>query len=352
MFEPVEIIDGTFRAKVVLASVGPNNIPIFSIEAKYPRFIHAEIMTHRDRARNAASSRAIPWKRKGKTQKRISQMEKGEYVIGKGQFKEISLDENETYDYYVKNCMFSMIMTEPVVPISFGLEQTGMQSGDELTGEKRDEAIKIWLDARNNAVRSADMLAELGVHKSICNRLTEPFMWITTLMTATEWKNFFRLRCHPAAEKHFQKIAGMIREVKNASKPQFLISGEWHMPYLQEDEVEDLKIPGNLKWCDDREIKPVLNSHSYSFLETKVAYYKQISAARCGRLSYLTHDGIRDPKLDIKLCKQLIERDDDVLHASPLEHVNEASSRMDLRSGPMRGWKQFRKEFANENVEG
>ena len=314
-----------YRAKVILDSIGPNEKRLISVEMTYPRFIHAEFMTHRDRARNAASSRAIPWKAKGKPT-RIKDMPPGSVTIGKGQFSEISLDENETYEYYKPNCMYSMIMTEPVIPLSFDAEQKGMQSGDAVLDQ--EEARRIWLKARDNAVASADALAALGVHKSICNRLTEPFMWITVLCTATEWNNFFRLRCHPAAEKHFQKIAGMVRQAIKESTPQKLMPGQWHLPYVEE---EDYRAAGG----------------SSTIL-------KMVSVGRCARLSYLTHDGKRDIGSDVALAEKLLrppgDPDEEIMHASPFEHVASPSYNL-IRSGPFIGWKQFRKEFPNENLE-
>lgn len=291
-----------FRAKVVLDSIGPNGKRLISVEATYPRFIHSEIMTHRDRARNAASSRAIPWKRADKSGKLVA------------------------------NCMYSMIMTEPVVPISFGREQMGMQSGDELTGEDRKLAEQIWLAARDNAVYSADQLARLDVHKSICNRLTEPFMWITVLMTATEWKNFFRLRIHKDAEKHFQLIASMIRDAIQESEPTVRKAGQWHLPYTDMNDV--IEVTQRKLHLDDPNA------------------IQKVSAARCARLSYLTHDGVRDIDKDVALGDRLINRTDDVIHASALEHVACASDDPELRSGPFHGWFQFRKMFKNENVPG
>jgi hypothetical protein len=114
-------------------------------------------------------------------------------------------------------------------------------------------------------------------------------MWITVLMTATEWKNFFRLRCHPAAEKHFQKIAYMTRDALENSVP---VQRVWHLPYISEYEVKTI---------------PYLND------------LKKISAGRCARLSYLTHEGVRNVEEDIRLANNLIkppgEVDEEVMHA-------------------------------------
>lgn len=76
----------------------------------------------------------------------------------------------------------------------------------------------------------------------------------------------------------------------------------------------------------------------------------EISTARVGRVSYLTHDGVRNPDKDIELFNRLADGSG-FGHWSPHGHVAEASSEL-VRSGPFVGWKQFRKKFANENMEG
>ena len=280
----IEIEDGGFRVKVILDSLAPCGKRLITITARYPRFIHSEVMTHRDRARNAASSRAIPWPK-----------------------------------------MMAAITNDPVIPIRFGSERKGMQTGEEV--DDVEAARNAWLCARREAVYWAEQLASLGVHKSICNRLTEPFMWIEVVMTATEWENFFRLRCHPDAEIHFQKIAGMIRDALRVSEPKQRRVGELHLPFVDGYDLDELKA---------NSIHPT--------------HAKQISAARCARVSYLTHEGEYDPAKDIALFHKLANGSG-FGHWSPMEHVAEALATPE-RSGPFIGWKQFRKEFPLENAEG
>ena len=265
------------------------------MELCYPRFIHSEMLTHRDRARNSASSRAIPWKRF-----------KGEAQSGS--------DPAEM----IKKCMFRMIMDDPVTPLEFGTEQKGMVAGIKLEGEKAQEAMNIWLRARDAALLAADALSDLGVHKSLCNRLTEPFMWITVVMTSTDWKNFFALRTASDAEIHMQYIAKMMKYAFVCSEPQYLVPGTWHMPYIDPSEMT-----------------------KYAATELRA-----ISAGRCARVSYLTHDGLRDPMADIRLGARLVKDK----HASPLEHVAEATNEPLLRSGPFRGWRQYRKTMPDDAV--
>lgn len=313
-----------FKARVVLDSIAPCRKRLISVEATYPRFIHSELLTHRAFARNSASSRAIPW---SKTRKKFDKETSSEYTMAmtSGDPK-LMLDDK---------CMMHRILTNPVIPISFDAEQKGMQSGDTLSEMTQASAREIWLNAMDDAVMWADKLANLGVHKSLVNRLTEPFMWITVIVTATEWNNFFRLRCHPAAEKHFQRIAGMMRDVINASKPQELYAGDWHCPYLTVDEQHER-----------RDAFAANNQVSLDIL-------KKSSVARCARVSYLTHDSTIDQKADLRLVGKLLappgETDEDIMHASPFEHVGQAHEKSEYRSGPFFGWGQFRKEFPNEN---
>ncbi len=289
-----------FDVQVIEDSISPLGKRLTTITATYPRFIHSEVMTHRDRARNAASSRAIPWPK-----------------------------------------MRDMIITHPVVPIRWGMEQAGMQTGDEIPERMRALAEAFWLDAMSSAVHAADRLANIGaefaerfpelaepgdelikIHKSIPNRITEPWMWITVVMSATEWKNFFRLRCHPDAEVHFQNIACMIRDALDASKP---VERNVHLPFVQDDERNSIE---------------------------PIDMLCRISTARCARVSYLTHDGKRSTDADLQLFDRLCQGSG-FGHWSPHEHVAFAEPTYPNRiSGPFRGWEQYRKYFANENEAG
>lgn len=272
----------TFKVEIIADSIGPNGKRLTTLTATYPRFIHAEIMTHRAFERNAASSRAIPWEK-----------------------------------------MRQAILDNPVIPLVFGSEQKGMQTGGEI--KDRKEAEKLWLYCRDDALLWADQLHNMGIHKSLVNRIVEPWMWITTIITATEWNNFFRQRCHPDAEIHFQKIAWMIREAREKSTPEVLEAGEWHLPYITKDDyIDEVYSPHDLR---------------------------QVSTARIARVSHLTHEGVRSVPKDLITFQKLVTGSG-FGHWSPHGHVAEASSDPELRSGPFVGWKQYRKTFPNENAAG
>lgn len=326
-------------AKVILDSVGPNGKRIVSVECRYWRAIHSEIMTHRDRARNAASSRAIPFLRKVPCTCQPDPMYAApDCPRCQGSGKMI-----------VENCTYSRILNDAFMPEFMGTEQKGMQSGGELVEPNRSACLRSIARMRDFCLAECELLYEQGLHKSIINRYLEPWSYITVIMTATEWKNFFRLRVHPKAEKHFNKVAGQIQDAIGASRPQELRAGEWHMPYLQNRDYDEVAFA--------EETKEVMRTLGCSQESAGWWRLKRISAARCARLSYLTQDGVRDHAADMGLFETLIhpkidaDRDDDVIHSSPLEHVCRASAGA-IRSGPMVGWFQFRKEFANENVEG
>lgn len=300
-------------AKVILDSISTAGIRLVTMELKYPRFIHGEVMTHRDRARNSASSRAIPW-RKWKDGIDGVRLREG--------WRRGDVSMATMVAGLDPRCMMAMIMSDPVVPLSFDGEQRGMQSGEAVACQER--ARGIWLAARDEAVIRADELWEMGIHKSLVNRIVEPWMWMTTLMTASEWANLLRLRDHDAAEKHFRVLARAIRVALEESIP---VERDEHAPYLMVGEAE----------LEDRAL---------------------ISAARCARVSYLNHEGTVDLKKDRDLAQRLINPSNalngdknDAIHASPFEHVAIAGKPGEW-SGPFHGWIQFRKTFKGENVSG
>jgi thymidylate synthase ThyX len=256
--------------KILADSLAPCGTRCVTLEGTYPRSIHSEILTHKMLSRNSASSRAIP------TEKLIQR-----------------------------------VVDDPFVPMYIGANQKGMQAGAELALADRAQAERIWLDARSEAVIRARAMLKLGVHKQVINRVIEPFMWMTTIISATSLDNFFGLRCHEAAEPHFQHFARMARDAMAASAPRKLTVGEWHLPLIDDayDRQEVAKVAGLARG-------PGEDTAALDLLLAKV------SVGRCARVSYLTHDGTRDVSKDIELHDQLMVQSP--LHASPAEHVAQA----------------------------
>lgn len=264
-----------YGTKILLDSIAPTGKRITTFELTYPRFVHAELMTHRLFSRNSASSRAIP-------------VEK----------------------------MLSRIEDDPAVPVFWGKNQKGMQAEEQLSTQEQEVAEEVWLRARDSAVSHARELVGLNVHKQIANRITEPWMFITVLLTATEFDNWWNLRCSPMAQPEIRWVAEHMRQDYEASTPQALSVGSWHTPLIFDDERENLD--------------PVT--------------LRKVSVGRCARVSYLTHDGRRDYRDDIALFDRLRTSG----HWSPFEHVAEALD-CPVRLGNFIGWKQYRKYFEDEH---
>jgi thymidylate synthase ThyX len=212
------------------------------------------------------------------------------------------------------------VLNDPFIPVYWGKNQKGMQAAEALSPEDQILATQEWLKARDAAVEQVRLLNQLDVHKQTANRLLEPFMWHTVIVTATDWGNYFNLRDNPMAQPEIQRIAHMMREAYDASKPFVLGPNEWHLPYAQPGELEELGVETLIK----------------------------LSCARCARVSYLTHDGKRDTQADITLYDRLLEGG----HMSPFEHAARPMTPQEFTrseySGNFRGWVQHRSEIPGE----
>ncbi len=298
------------NARIVADSISPQGNRITTFVLTYPRIIHAEVMTHRLFSRNAASSRAIPFK-----------------------------------------TMVKSIMDDPFIPIAWQKDHKGMQ-GTEYFNPKLipgDGLPSLWLKGRNEAVEIAQRLHSSGhgVTKQLCNRLLEPFLWYTNLVTVTELENFYELRCpkykvtgigggparsrkdwlkrmkfssalHPSqypkteedwwklsesgAEIHIQALAESMWDARNESTPKKLKAGDWHIPFGDTFSIEKLN---ELQF---KNFGNVLNYYDH--------YKIKIATARCARLSYMTFDGDIDYQKDIELHDMLLQSK----HFSPFEH--------------------------------
>ncbi len=164
-----------------------------------------------------------------------------------------------------------------------------------------------WYDARDIAVRKARKLNALGVHKQIANRLLEPFSWHKVIVTSTEWNGFMEQRCSPLAQPEIRAVAEEMANALFLSKPDEIAIG-WHLPYIDE---------ADLQWAAGASVdcSVAATENIYDAMDL----LKMVSVARCARVSYLTHDGVRDPWADVKLFSRLISASP--MHASPLEHV-------------------------------
>ena len=322
-----------YKAEILADSLSPTGDRLTTMKVTFPRIVLAEFNTHRMFSRNSASSRAIPFKK-----------------------------------------MVEMVQEKPFIPIAWQKDHKGMQGNEYFSSElpdgfsttraATDILEKRWLWARDFAVMSAKELYKAGseddrkVSKQLCNRLLEPFMWHTVIVSATHWDNFFKLRCpkytfdradyrvfrskktaldfekegsiakdllkkyslidwltinKSQADIHIQAIAELMWDAYNSSNPKQLKEGEWHIPFG--DKLDNISLVEVIK----------------------------IATARCARISYQTFGDkpAINHKADLKLHDMLVKSK----HWSPLEHIARTMKNNEYES-------YYRGEGANHNHTG
>lgn len=295
----------TIEAKIICDSIAWNGVRLTTFVLKYPRFIHSEFMTHRVFSRNASSSRAIPFKRQ-----------------------------------------MQMIKEDMAMPLDFRENKSGMQAGATLPGFKQWLCKKVWRAAGHVAVLFAKGLNWLGVHKQYVNRLVEPFAHITVVVSATEFANFFALRHHSMAQPEIAELAKQMWDQYSTNKPKELPHGEWHLPFITDQDRIDQAVEVGLPY-DDCETRD-----DYFWMQEN--YWLPLvkrSVARCARTSYNNHDGTNSTmEQDLALHDRLLGSAP--IHASPAEHQARADRGWDKScwDGNFRGWRQYRKRLEGENI--
>jgi thymidylate synthase ThyX len=213
--------------------------------------------------------------------------------------------------------LIEMVREDPAYPMHWGKNQKGMQAREEFDEEKVKEFREWWRQLANQAADNAFDLAAAGLHKQVVNRILEPFQWIRGIVTSTEWDNYFNLRCHEDAQPEIRWIAERMHAQLEESVPRCIYWGDWHLPLVEFDDEIDLSTGKLVRVC----------------------------VARCARISYLTHDGVRDYSRDLDLHDQLHSSK----HMSPFEHAAYASKNAvgPLASNFRNGWLQYRKLVEN-----
>lgn len=296
-------------AKILADSMSPDGVRMTTMEIEYPRFILAELNTHRMLSKNSASSRAIP-----------------------------------------VAAMHEHIRENTAQPVYWGQNQPGMKAREELHASDKTFAKYLWAKARDAAIDYSKQIADLGSHKQITNRITEPWMLMKTVISGTEWVNFWWLRDHQDAQPEIAVLAHKMRLEVADSTPTPLNPGEWHLPYVNTARY----VPtGELQYFDE------------DFNRLTLEQARVVSASCCAQVSYRKSDTSYAKAENI--YRQLIESEP--CHASPVEHqatpmdtesmcrfepetwepgVTHVSANSDLWSGNLRGWIQFRKLISGE----
>ena len=292
------------KAEIIAGSLNEHGQKLTTYVLTYPRFIHAELLTHRLFSRNAASSRAIPASK-----------------------------------------MIADIEADPFIPVAWQKAHSGMQGTEYFKDEEAEDHADTWLSSMSEAIHHAKLMVERGVTKQLVNRILEPYQWYTSICTFTEGENFFELRCpqyvvhkgdNPviykswkdcAAEEnmidpncsdvvklkynkgqgeiHISLLAEAMWDSMNEYNYKQLKAGEWHIPFGDKFDIRVLEMQRTL-------------AYSLSMEEIKV----KIATARCARVSYLNFEGKDDYEADIKLYDRLLEMG----HMSPFEHCARAMS--------------------------
>jgi hypothetical protein len=274
-------------ARIIADSITEEGHRLITFEATCWRPVLAEQNTHCVLSRNSASSRAIP------VTKQLAKFQE---------------------DF--------------AVPLVWPKEQKGMQGGSDLEGQPLAAAHTLWSNLATFVHEEISRYVERHpesderLHKSMLNRWLEVGLWQTQIISATQWDGYFWQRCHKDAEPHIRAMAIAMKEAMDASSPLLLKPGEWHLPLWartggHETDWEDAasRVAAS-EWAD--------GATAEEFDEAVNEIAKMCSVARCARVSYLTHDGLRDLGEDINLYTRLTSNrvgSEDPPHASPLEHI-------------------------------
>lgn len=249
------------EVKVLLDSVNPyTNVRLTTLHCVYPQFIHQQVLTHRMFSRNSSSLRAISFDR-----------------------------ASEEFE---------------IVYPTWTEEKKGMQ-GNIITDEDKQDLASSYVDCMYNDVRHwCKKLESLGVHHQDINNYLRPFQNIHTVITATDFENFFQQRLHESTKPDMQRLAQLIYTALEESKPE-----------------------------ENCHHAPMLNDLWDSTFSNEQLYL--ISAARLARISYFKWQD--DPQKDLELAKKLIENN----HPSPFEHIAFAQQDNEYY-GNFKSWKQLR----------
>jgi hypothetical protein len=314
-------------------------------EVEYPRIILAELNTHRQLPKNSHSSRAIPFNKMA-TQLTGRPVRFGTANPG-------MQDKGEEHDGYV------------FLPVA-DLPGSGVMDGYE--------SDRAWLKAREAAIEFSRAFFEGGFHKQVYNRLTEPFQMMRTVISGTEWGNFFWLRHDGAADPTLQELARVMLEARRASEPMLLHPGEWHLPYVStqrgmfpEDEGTLYYYIGDKQWLSPGEAVKVsaARSAAVSFrnedygLEKCLEVHARLVGDERKHASAFEHQCTpMEPEQERHMAREygVIDFENSVNIAwNPgtwQEGITHMDRKRNLWSGPLKGFIQYRKLIPGECYEG
>lgn len=336
------------KVTVLADSISQAGVRMITFEWEYPRLILAELNTHRALSKNSFSSRAVPFEKMLKSLNGIP--------VRFGEANPGMQDKGEAYNAPI------------TLPIYSELVDGGYVPGVYVEDEEVFDSIEAWEYARDSAIKIAKAFYEAGYHKQVYNRLLEPFQMMKTIISGTEWGNFYWLRDDGSADPTLAELARCAKEAAALSKPELLKAGEWHLPYVDVSVVAGVRyysISGNNTdntggWVQSISLEQAI----------------KISCARCAAVSY------RNENYGLEKSLELYDRlvGSEKKHASALEHcatpiaptvfewsdklrnvpfmpdswekgISHIDRNSNFWSGNLRGWIQHRKTVDGENYE-
>ena len=153
-----------------------------------------------------------------------------------------------------------------------------------------------------------------------------------TVVSATEWANFFWLRDDSAADPSIAELARCMKQAYEQSVPQELQAGQWHLPYVEiwgGDDGSQMFGITHEKGHPDYPIQWIT-------LEDAV----KVSCARACAVSF------RNTDYGLEKSKEVYERlvGDERKHSSALEHAAKVMSQatsMTTCGGSCYGWSTY-----------
>ena len=250
--------------KLLKKSINKEGIPLLSFLLEYPKLIHTHVLTHREFSRNASSGRATP--------------------------ASVSITKVADADWY------------PILRMN-----TSGMVGLEPSLEEVMNFRHVWAEAKEDALKHAKKLADMGVHKTHINDLLFPFEKISVIMTGNTFQHFYNQRCDKAAREETRELALAMKKADESTDFTFLNEGEWHTLF-SDNPKEDVAICARVS--RNKADKSIFS------LEENLALYNKLAASK-------------------------------PLHASCFEHTCMNMNNWH-RYGNKTSWRSMREDFNNE----
>lgn len=268
------------EAKIIADSLNEFGNRITSFIVTMPRFLLAELNTHRAFSRNSASSRAVPFN------KMVEMVENDPFIPTVWQEDHSGMQGTQYLDdkpaSYLNPKWTDQLKGRDILNSIWGEKQViTKEDGTKIYPIERPQGSALY-----HAIECAKELNANKATKQLANRLLESFMWHVCIITATDFENFFKLRCPSyeldwgrlektyvrsrkdyrkarldagstqeyfdsvnrgldslteldwlrlnkgQAEIHMMALAEAIWDEINSSTPKKLKAGEWHIPDL------------------------------------------------------------------------------------------------------------------------